>query len=51
LDYGKVMIVDLLVIMTQWILDRKWGFNRSQSQMTVVYEKIELIKKKRGGKR
>jgi hypothetical protein len=46
-EYGKLMIVDLLVILTLWILDREWGFNRSQSQMDVVYEKIDLIRKEK----
>ncbi|MCE5297333.1 MAG: DUF4956 domain-containing protein [Methanoregulaceae archaeon] len=46
-EYGKLLIVDLMVIITLWILDREWGFHRSQSQMDVVYEKIELIKKEK----
>jgi len=46
-QYGKVLIVDLLVIMTIWILDREWGFNRSQSQMDITYEKIDLVKKEK----
>jgi hypothetical protein len=45
--YGQVLIVDILVVMTLWILDREWGFNRSQFQMDVIYEKIDLIKKER----
>jgi len=46
-QYGQVLIVDILVIMTLWILDREWGFNRSQFQMDVIYEKIDLIKKEK----
>jgi hypothetical protein len=48
-QYGKVLIVDILVILTLWILDREWGFNRSQFQMNVIYEKIDLIKKEKKG--
>lgn len=46
-SYGQLLIVDTLIILTLWFLDREWGFHQSQLQMTVVYEKIELIKKER----
>jgi len=46
-QYDKLLIVDLLVILVIWILDREWGFNREQLQMNVVYEKIDLIKKEK----
>jgi hypothetical protein len=46
-SYGQLLIVDILIIMTLWFLDKEWGFHRSQFQMDVVYEKIELIKKER----
>lgn len=42
-EYAQLLIVDLLVILTIWVLDREWGFNREQFQMSVKYEKIELI--------
>ena len=42
-EYAQLLIVDLLVILTIWILDREWGFHREQFQMDVRYEKIELI--------
>ena len=42
-EYGELLAVDLLIILVLWILDREWGFNRGQSQMNVVYERIELI--------
>jgi hypothetical protein len=32
-DYGKMFVVDLLVVLTIWILDRSWGFNREQFQV------------------
>ena len=46
-SYALQLVVDLLVIGTLWILDKEWGFNRSQFQMTVRYEKIDLIKKEK----
>lgn len=46
-EYARMAIIDLLVIFVLWILDREWGFCRDQSQMEIVYEKIELIKKER----
>lgn len=46
-EYDKLLIVDLLVVLILWILDREWGFYRNRSQMSIVYEKIDLIKKER----
>jgi len=46
-SYGQLLGVDVLIILTLWFLDREWGFHRSQLQMDVVYEKIELMKKER----
>jgi hypothetical protein len=46
-EFDKLLIVDLLVVLILWILDREWGFYRNQSQMNIVYEKIDLIKKER----
>jgi hypothetical protein len=46
-EYGKLLLVDLLIILVLWILDREWGFDRKLAQMNVVYEKIELIKRER----
>lgn len=46
-QYDRLVIVDLLVIMIIWFLDREWGFNRQQFQMNVVYEKIDLIKREK----
>lgn len=46
-EYTRMVIVDLLVIFVLGVLDREWGFCRDQSQMEIVYEKIELIKKER----
>lgn len=43
-QFDRILIVDLLVLAVMWFLDREWGFNREQSQMNVVYEKIDLIK-------
>jgi hypothetical protein len=48
-QYDKLLMVDILIILILWILDREWGFNREQFQMNVKYEKIELIKKERKG--
>ncbi len=46
-SYALQLVVDLLVIGTLWVLDKEWGFNRSQFQMTVRYEKIDLIKREK----
>jgi hypothetical protein len=46
-EYTRMVVVDLLVVVVLWVLDREWGFCRDQSQMEIVYEKIELIKKER----
>ena len=46
-SYALQLVVDLLVIGTLWVLDKEWGFNRSQFQMTVLYEKIDLIKREK----
>jgi hypothetical protein len=46
-QYDKLLVVDILIILILWILNREWGFNREQFQMNVKYEKIELIKKER----
>jgi hypothetical protein len=46
-EYVKMVVVDLLVIIVLWILDREWGFSCERSQMEIVYEKIDLIKKER----
>ena len=46
-QYDRLLIVDLLVILIIWFLDREWGFNREQFQMNVVYEKIDLIKREK----
>ena len=43
----RILIVDILVLAVIWFLDREWGFNREQSQMNVVYEKIDLIKREK----
>lgn len=43
----RMLIVDILVLVVMWFLDREWGFNREQSQMNVVYEKIDLIKREK----
>lgn len=43
----RILIVDILVLAVMWFLDREWGFNREQSQMNVVYEKIDLIKREK----
>jgi len=45
--YDEMLIVNLLVVLTIWILDRAWGFNREQLQMDVVYEKIDLVPQER----
>jgi hypothetical protein len=42
---GQMLLVNVLVILTIWILDRAWGFHREQHQMNVKYEKIELIRR------
>lgn len=46
-QYGKMLAVDMLVILTVWVLDREWGFHRQQHQMEIKYEKIELVKKEK----
>ncbi len=46
-QYDRLVIVNLLVILTIWVLDRAWGFYRDQFQMNVKYEKIDLIKKEK----
>ena len=46
-EYTKMILVDLLVIIVLWILDREWGFCRDRFQMEIVYEKIELIGKEK----
>jgi len=46
-SHALQLVVDLLVIGTLWVLDKEWGFNRSQLQMTVRYEKIDLIKREK----
>lgn len=46
-QYDKMLLVNVLVILTIGILDRAWGFHREQHQMNVKYEKIELIKKEK----
>jgi hypothetical protein len=46
-QYDRLIIVNLLVILTIWVLDRAWGFYRDQFQMNVKYEKIDLIKKEK----
>jgi len=43
-QYDKLLAADAIVIVTVWALDRAWGFNREQSQMSVKYEKIDLIR-------
>jgi hypothetical protein len=45
--YDEMLIVNLLVVLTVWILDKAWGFNREQLQMDVVYEKIDLVPQER----
>lgn len=42
-EYGQLLVVDLLVVLTIWALDRAWGFNRDRSEMSIKYEKISLI--------
>ncbi|MBP1929970.1 hypothetical protein J2741_002566 [Methanolinea mesophila] len=44
-EYDRLLIVDVIIILTIWILDRAWGFNREHFQMNVKYEKIDLIKR------
>jgi hypothetical protein len=44
-QYDKMLFVDVLIILTIWVLDRAWGFHREQLQMNVKYEKIDLIRK------
>jgi len=46
-EYDKLLIVDLLIVLVIWILDREWGFHRNQYQMNIVYEKIDLVKPER----
>ncbi|OPY45634.1 MAG: hypothetical protein A4E42_00735 [Methanoregulaceae archaeon PtaU1.Bin222] len=46
-QFDRILIVDILVLAVMWFLDREWGFNREQSQMNVVYEKIDLIKREK----
>jgi hypothetical protein len=46
-QYDKMLLVNVLVILTIWILDRAWGFHREQHQMNVKYEKIDLIRKEK----
>jgi hypothetical protein len=46
-DYSKMFVVDLLIVLIIWILDRSWGFHREQFQVNVKYEKIELINQNR----
>jgi hypothetical protein len=42
-EYGQLLVVDLLVVLTIWVLDRAWGFARDRSEMSIKYEKITLI--------
>lgn len=42
-EYGQLLVVDLLVVLTIWALDRAWGFARDRSEMSIKYEKISLI--------
>ncbi len=44
-EYDRLLIVDVIIVLTIWILDRAWGFNRKHFQMNVKYEKIDLIKR------
>lgn len=44
-EYDRLLIVDVIVVLIIWILDRAWGFNREHFQMKVKYEKIDLIKR------
>jgi hypothetical protein len=44
-EYDRLLIVDFIVVLIIWILDRAWGFNREHFQMKVKYEKIDLIKR------
>lgn len=46
-QYNRMLVVNVLVILTLVVLDRAWGFRRGQLQMRVKYEKIELIRKDR----
>jgi Domain of unknown function (DUF4956) len=46
-QYDKMLLVNVLVILTIWILDRAWGFHREQHQMNVKYEKIDLIRREK----
>lgn len=46
-QFDRMLVVNVLVILTLVILDRAWGFRRNQLQMRVKYEKIELIRKDR----
>jgi len=46
-EYDKLFIMDLLIVLVIWILDREWGFHRNQYQMNIVYEKIDLVKPER----
>ncbi|MFA5296003.1 MAG: DUF4956 domain-containing protein [Methanoregulaceae archaeon] len=43
-QYAKMLAVNLLIVVTIWVLDREWGFHRRQRQMDIKYEKIDLIR-------
>jgi len=45
--YDEMLVANILVVLTIWILDKAWGFNREQHQMDVIYEKIDLIPRER----
>ena len=42
-QYGRLLLIDLMVIAIIWILENGWGFGRELLQKEVRYEKIDLV--------
>ena len=42
-QYEKLIIIDVLIIVVIWALEKGWGFNTGYFSKPVVYEKITLI--------
>jgi hypothetical protein len=43
-EFTKVFIIDVLVILSIWILEDGWGFKKGVIQKEVRYERIDLVK-------
>ena len=43
-EYSKAIIIDLIVIVTVWLLEEGWGFKKGVIQKEVRYERIDLVK-------